>query len=47
MFPGPNATVYRNEDGEPIGWSDESYYEPDPDDFYDGRYDYDDYDDAA
>lgn len=31
MFPGPNATVYTNEAGEPIGWSDEtnaheSYY---------------------
>lgn len=33
MFPGPNATVYYNEAGEPLGWSDESYYEPDPDEF--------------
>lgn len=45
-FPGANATIYRNEAGEPIGWSDESYYEPDPDDFYDDRfYDWDEDDD--
>lgn len=30
-FPGPHATVYYNEAGEPLGWSDESGYEPDPD----------------
>lgn len=29
-FPGPNATVYYNDAGEPLGWSDESSYEPDP-----------------
>lgn len=28
MFPGPNATVYYNEVGEPLGWSYESGYEP-------------------
>lgn len=28
MFPGPNATVYYNEAGEPLGWSDETYFEP-------------------
>jgi hypothetical protein len=45
MFPGAHATVYRNEDGEPIGWSDESYYEPsdwDMDDYgYDDSFDAD------
>jgi hypothetical protein len=33
MFPTANSTVYYNEAGEPLGWSDESYYEPDPDDY--------------
>jgi hypothetical protein len=32
-FPGPYATVYHNEAGEPIGWSDESSYEPEFDEF--------------
>jgi hypothetical protein len=32
MFPGPNATVYTNEAGEPLGWSYES---TDPMDHYD------------
>jgi hypothetical protein len=43
MFPGPNATIVRNEDGEPIGWDDHTYDgEPDNDpyDNYD-NYDYD------
>lgn len=30
MFPGPHATVYYNEAGEPLGWSDESSYEAEP-----------------
>lgn len=33
MFPGPNARVYRNEDGEPIGW-DYPSDEFDVDEFY-------------
>lgn len=32
MFPGPGATIYRNEAGEPTGWSYES---TDPMDHYD------------
>lgn len=28
MFPGAGATVYRNEAGEPTGWSYENYDEP-------------------
>lgn len=46
MFPGASATVYRNEDGEPIGWDYPS--EPDPGDMQDDWYDddwYDDYED--
>lgn len=30
MFPGAGATIYRNEAGEVLGWSDESSYEPEP-----------------
>ena len=30
MFPGPNATVYYNEAGEPLGW-DDNYYDDAPD----------------
>jgi hypothetical protein len=33
MFPGPNAQVYYNEAGEPLGWEYPS--EPDPHDSYD------------
>ena len=29
MFPGPNATVYYNEAGEPTGW-DNNYYDDAP-----------------
>lgn len=29
MFPGPNATVYYNEAGEPLGW-DNNYYDDEP-----------------
>jgi hypothetical protein len=32
MFPGAHARIFRNEDGEPIGWdypSDDEPYEPD------------------
>ncbi len=29
-FPTAHSTVYRNAEGEPLGWSDETYYEPDP-----------------
>jgi hypothetical protein len=40
MFPGPGATIYRNEAGEPLGWSYENTEDPpdvDPyDDFWDG-----------
>lgn len=38
MFPGPEASVHRNEDGEPIGWDfpssfdDDPYAQPDDDD---------------
>lgn len=35
MFPGATASVYRNEEGEPIGWdyqSDEDWYDPYEDD---------------
>ena len=28
MFPGPNAQVYYNEAGEPLGWDYPSYDEP-------------------
>lgn len=41
VFPGAGATVYRNDAGEPIGWSYENYDEPPEMDPYD---DYDDYD---
>lgn len=34
MFPGAGASVYYNEDGEPLGWDYPSYDEPDVDDFY-------------
>lgn len=33
MFPGPGATIYRNEAGEPLGWDYPS--DPDPYDAYD------------
>jgi len=46
MFPTASSTVYRNEAGEPIGWSDESYYKPDVDDFYDNA-NHGPYDDCA
>lgn len=48
MFPGANAQVYYNEDGEPIGWDYPSYDETegsDPYDDYDRYQDYDDEDD--
>ena len=36
MFPGAGASVYYNEDGEPLGWDYPSYDDaPDVDDFYD------------
>lgn len=31
MFPGPHSTIYRNEEGEVLGWSNETDYEPDQD----------------
>lgn len=39
MFPTANSTVYRNEDGEVLGW--DTHYEdaPDPDEFYAQDYD--------
>lgn len=37
MFPTAQSTVYYNEAGEPLGWSDESYFEPEYD-----PYDHDD-----
>lgn len=27
-FPNAHSTVYRNEEGEVLGWSDETQYEP-------------------
>lgn len=32
-FPSAGSTVYYNEEGEPLGWDNDSYYEPeyDPD----------------
>ena len=30
MFPGPGARIYRNEDGEPIGWDYPSDDPPEP-----------------
>lgn len=35
MFPGPGAVVYRNEEGEPLGWDYPS--EPEPMDPYEDR----------
>lgn len=35
MFPGSNASVYYNEDGEPLGW--DAPYVPDPYDLDDRR----------
>lgn len=35
MFPTANSTVYYNDAGEPLGWSDESSYEPDYDPYDD------------
>lgn len=40
-FPGANSRIYRNEDGEPIGWDYPSEDEFDIDDFYE-RYEDDD-----
>lgn len=35
MFPGAHSVVYRNEEGEVLGWDNPSYSdEPDVDDFY-------------
>jgi len=40
MFPTAHSTIYRNDAGEVIGWSDESYYEPEYNDSpYDDYYD--------
>ena len=39
MFPGANAQVYRNEEGEPIGWD-----YPSDDNPYDNYDPYEDYD---
>jgi hypothetical protein len=38
MFPGAGATVYYNEDGEPLGWDAASSYDDEPDAYeeYDG-----------
>jgi hypothetical protein len=48
MFPGAGARVFRNEDGEPIGWDYPSYDEGDSDPYDDyDRYDYDDEDEDA
>lgn len=33
MFPGPGATIIRNDAGEPLGWDSPSYDEPDYDPF--------------
>jgi hypothetical protein len=46
MFPGANASVYRNEAGEPIGWDYPSSDDPyDPDDYL--THDADDDDDEV
>jgi hypothetical protein len=42
LFPGAGANVYRNEEGEVLGWDYPSYDEPD----YDPYEDYDDYEDG-
>jgi len=43
MFPGPYAEIIRNEAGEPIGWDNHYYDEPEYDDFdYDDGWDDDD-----
>jgi hypothetical protein len=39
MFPGPNAIVYRNEEGEPLGWDYPSDPEPAGLDPYDDDWD--------
>jgi hypothetical protein len=33
MFPTAHSTVYYNEAGEPLGWSDESSYDPTGDEY--------------
>ena len=40
MFPGPYAEIIRNEAGEPLGWDNHYYDEPD----YDPYDDVDDWD---
>lgn len=41
IFPGPNSEIYRNEAGEPIGWSNESSYEPEYCDYCGGAHNQD------
>jgi hypothetical protein len=38
MFPGSGATVYYNEDGEPLGWDYAAHDEPDYDPYDDVYY---------
>lgn len=45
MFPGPGATIIRNEAGEPLGWDSPSEYSPYDDDLIDDRDDRDRWDD--
>lgn len=42
MFPTASSTVYYNEAGEPLGWSDESSFEPEYDPYDYDEWDYDD-----
>jgi hypothetical protein len=35
MFPNAGSHIYRNDEGEVIGWDTDYGYEPDPDEFYD------------
>lgn len=50
MFPTSQSTIYRNEEGEILGWDNSSYYdEPDynpESDYWDGDDDSDDDDDS-
>lgn len=45
MFPSAHAEIYRNEEGEVLGWSSTYYDEPEYDPYEDDYYDYDDEDD--
>jgi hypothetical protein len=42
MFPTAGSQIYRNDDGEVLGWDGPSDGDPDIEDFYNRVYDYDD-----